>query len=71
MSRLKHWWMFKDQLRSKAFLSDIYRVVTACLNGVRGPIYKPNPECDVRDKNLAERMQAKLKLENTLKLNQV
>ena len=67
--RLKHWRMFKDQLTSNYFipvLGDLVRVVTACLNGIRGPIYKPNPERDARDKVLAERMQARLRLENTL-----
>ena len=67
--RLKQWRMFKDQLSSNYFipvLGDLVRVVTACLYGVRGPIYKPNPERDARDKVLAERMQARLGLENTL-----
>ena len=67
--RLKQWRMFKDQLSSNYFipvLGDLVRVVTASLNGVRGPIYKPNPERDARDKVLAERMQARLGLENTL-----
>ena len=67
--RLKHWRMFKDQLTSNYFipvLGDLVQVVTACLNGIRGPLYKPNPERDARDKVLAERMQTRLMLENTL-----
>ena len=67
--RLKHWRIFKDQLISNYFipvLGDLVRIVTACLNGFRGPIYKPIPERDARDMFLAERMQARLKLENAL-----
>ena len=34
------------------------------VSGPRGPLYKPNPEGDARDKILAEQMQARLRLEN-------
>lgn len=55
--------MFKDQLNSNHFIpiiGDLVKSVTACLNAVRGPIYKPNPERDARDRRLAERMQSRL-----------
>ena len=61
--RLKQWHMFKDQLSSNHFITvigDLVRSVTACLNGIRGPIYKPSPQWDPRDLRLAERMQSRL-----------
>ena len=61
--RLKQWHMFKDQLSSNHFITvigDLVRSVTACLNGIRGPIYKPSPQRDARDLRLAERMQSRL-----------
>ena len=36
------------------------------MNGVRGPVYQPNPERDARDQKLAKRMQVRLSLENRL-----
>ena len=67
--RLKQWHMFKDQLSSNHFvpvIGDLVKSVTACLNGVRGPIYKPNPQRDARDQRLAERMQSRLTQESHL-----
>lgn len=67
--RLKQWRMFKEQLNSNYFvpvIGDLVQVVTACLNGIRGPIYKPSPERDARDQLIADRMQARLALENSL-----
>ena len=61
--------MFKDQLRSNYFIpiiGDLVQVVTACLNGKRGPVYKPNTERNARDQQLSERMQSRLTYENTL-----
>lgn len=40
--------------------------MTACLNGIRGPIYTPSVERDARHKRLSERMQARLTLKNSL-----
>ena len=67
--RLKQWHMFKDHFSSNYFIpiiGDLVQVVTACLNGIRGPIYKPNTERNARDQQLAERMQSRLTYENTL-----
>ena len=61
--RLKQWHMFKDQLSSNYFIpitGDLVKVVTACLNGIRAPIYKPNTEHNARDQQLAERMHSRL-----------
>lgn len=67
--RLKQWHMFKDQLNSNHFIpiiGDLVRTVSACLNGVRGPIYMPNPQRDARDQKLAFRMQSRLTHESLL-----
>ena len=55
--RLKQWHMFKDQLSSNHFITvigDLVRSVTACLNGIRGPVYKTGPQRDARDLRLAK-----------------
>ena len=59
--------MFKDQLSSNYFIpiiGDLVKVVTACLNGIRASIYKPNTERNARNQQLAERMQSRLTYEN-------
>ena len=59
--RLKQWHMFKDQLNSNHFIpiiGDHVRTLYVCLNDVRGPVYKPNPQRDARDQRLAARMQS-------------
>ena len=66
---LKQWHIFKDQLSPNHFvpsIGDLVKSMTACLNGVRGPIYKPNPQRDARDQRLAERIQSQLTQESHL-----
>ena len=67
--RLKQWCMFKNQLISNYFIpsiGDLVQVVTACLNGIRGPIYEQNPGRTARDVQLAKRMQIQVDRKNSL-----
>ena len=54
--------MFKDQLSTNYSIP--VEEVTTCLNRFRGSIYKPRPEPDAKDRTLAKRMQARLRLKN-------
>ena len=54
---LTYLYLFKDQLNSNQFIpiiGDIVRTVSVCLNGVRGAIYKPNPQRDARNQKVAQ-----------------
>jgi len=67
--RLKHWTFFRTQLVSNSFINVIealLRTVTACLNGIRGPIYQRSPERDAKDRLMAERMKDRLTTPNGL-----
>ncbi|XP_060084653.1 xanthine dehydrogenase/oxidase-like [Ylistrum balloti] len=66
---LYQWKLFREQLSSNYFTSvieELVRVANASLNAIRGPIYVSKPERDLRDRCLAERMQSRLALPNTL-----
>ncbi|XP_033758064.1 ankyrin repeat and KH domain-containing protein mask-like [Pecten maximus] len=67
--RLKHWTFFRTQLVSNSFINVIealLRTVTACLNGIRGPIYQRSPERDAKDRLMAERIKDRLTTPNGL-----
>ena len=67
--RFKQWKFFKDQLSSNYFIeiiSDLVKIITACLNGIPGPIYVRSPERDKKDELLAERMLSRMNKENAL-----
>lgn len=67
--RMKGWKIFKEQLSSNFFINIIQhlvRIITACLNCVRGPIYQQSPERDHKDQLLAARMKERLSHPNVL-----
>ena len=67
--RLKKWMLFKEQLTSNYFvevIGKLVRIVTACLNAFRGPIYVSDPDREERDTKMAQRMLSLLKKDNVL-----
>ena len=58
--QMKIWRLFKEQLTSNSFIKmikELVRMLTSCLNAIRGPIYKSSPERDLKDQQFATKMK--------------
>ena len=67
--RLKKWRFFKETLTSNYFITiikQLVKIVTACLNGFRGPIYVTDADKDAKDRTMAQKMMTCLYTNNEL-----